>query len=127
MTACLACSAGDPTHHLPPGACSLTDNGICASPSGAVGCGLAAAQQNASLIKYLYVGDLARTGRIKALSAGFSIIKAFETFRLVGALLWCGGVYVAGERFSHTYLHGDYAILPFLNSFLFPERPTRPR
>lgn len=76
-------------------------------------------KKNASLTKYVYVGDLARMGKIKALSARFSIIKGFETFRFVEALFWYGGVYVAGDHFSHTYLRGDYTILPFLISFLF--------
>lgn len=58
MTARLACSAGDPTHHLPPGSPSSKNNRIFTVPVQAVGCVDWKPPKNSSLLKYLYVGDL---------------------------------------------------------------------
>lgn len=69
MTEGLACSAGDLTHHLPPGAPCLKTIESFTSPLLAVGCGLAAAQQNPTLI---YVGDLAQVANIKTQNSRIS-------------------------------------------------------
>lgn len=58
MTARLACSAGDPAHHLPPGSASSKNNRIFTVPVQAVGCVDWKPPKNSSLLKYLYVGDL---------------------------------------------------------------------
>lgn len=99
MTARLACSAGDPTHHLPPGSPFLKNNRIFYSASPSSGLWIGSCTKNASLIKYPYVRDLAHTARIKALSARFSTIQGFETFRFVEALYLCVGVYIVGDLF----------------------------
>ncbi len=85
MTARLACSADDPTHHVPPGSSSSKHNIIfyCASPGSGLWIGRGPKLKK-SLIKYLYVGDLAHMAKITALTARFSTIKALKkTFRFV--------------------------------------------
>jgi len=123
MTARLACSAADPTHHLAPGSPSSKNNRIFSSASQGSGLCIGSCPENVSLIKYLHVGELVCLARIKTLSATFSIIKGFETFTIVRAFYWCVGVHRTGIiTVIPTLLsifHRDYTILQFLNTFIF--------
>lgn len=68
MAAGLACSACDLTHHLPPGSPCLQKKKVesFTLPLQAVGCELAAAQNDPGLI---YMGDMAHRAIINALNA----------------------------------------------------------
>lgn len=77
MTARLACSAGDPAHHLPPGSASSKNNRIFTVPVQAVGCVDWKPPKNSSLLKYLYVGDLVYIAK-KKINSRFSTIKGVE-------------------------------------------------
>lgn len=76
-------------------------------PRQAVGCGLAAAQKNASLINYLYVGELAGAygqHTVKALSAGFSCHQRFWNVPICGSFVLVWGL-VHGRGSFQSYLH----------------------